>query len=218
MRLRFPWQTTFIALIVFLTAIFVAACGGGVDKQPVKNTANNPNLPDNTLRLSYTVFSEETAVITDANGATLSQEEITALVSASAQSQSDIELIINDETVPAEDINPASIKVGSYMFFIRWEYGYVGGCIRRNGWHLNLHIRDWRANRDITNFHLMGWWQNGPQFGIYNSVTQWCKTTRGNFTAIRNAFIEGLSRYMPYAVAVAAGTALAYIVIPAFAL
>lgn len=95
----------------------------------------------------------------------------------------------------------AGVSVGRYWADVRWEWGYVPGCVHTNTWHLNLHLRDTWANRDLMNVHIASWWQNGPQFGIYNSgASGFCVQSRGTFTAIRSALTDFFSRSagMPY--------------------
>lgn len=109
--------------------------------------------------------------------------------------------------------------VGCYRMMVRWEYGYTGSCVRRNGNHLNFQIRNWCSNQDVCNLHVVGWWENGPQAGIYNSANGWCAQSRGTFTEIRDAIFRAM-----VAVGIGAGVAwalsyvAALITIPAFAL
>jgi hypothetical protein len=119
------------------------------------------------------------------------------------------------------DITTQAISVWKYWADIRWEYGYVPGCVHAFAWHLNLHLRDTWANRELVNIHLAVWWQNGPQFGIYNSgASQFCAQSRGTFTNIKNA-IYGYFRYsvgLPSWVASSLAYSAAVVVVTAFAL
>lgn len=84
-------------------------------------------------------------------------------------------------------------SIGCYWFDIRWEKHYVGSCIKRDTWHLQFHIRNKCQNREIFNSHLCAWWQNGPQFGIYESTRGFCAQSRGTFTEIRGKIIGALA-------------------------
>ena len=110
-------------------------------------------------------------------------------------------------------------NVGCYRIMGRLDDGPVGACINRGKKHINFHMRNWCSNRDLFNYHVTGWWENGPQAGIYNSTTRWCAESRGTFTEIRNKIAAmliaaGIGVSLAYAIA----TISTAITIPVFAL
>jgi hypothetical protein len=198
------WMLALCAVVVLL-----AGCGGS--NTPAPTTA------EATFTITPSV-SGETASITMPNGSVGTIDDVKAMAASSAKLHSAISFVVAPEENPG--VKPADFTVGKYWCDIRWEWGYVGSCIRRNCWHLNLHIRDKSSNQDVFNAHLCGWWQNGPQFGIYNPPSNYCATTRGNFTSIKNAIQDALSRsvpWIPYAVAVSIAYVSAGVVVGAFA-
>jgi hypothetical protein len=86
-------------------------------------------------------------------------------------------------------------QVGCYYVRLSWEIHYVGSCIGRNNWHLGFMVKNVCANpeRMILNAHACVWWQNGPQFGLYNSANGWCAQSRGTWTEIRDRVYAGLA-------------------------
>ena len=85
-------------------------------------------------------------------------------------------------------------QIGCYWFRISWESGYIGSCIHRNSRHLGFTVRNNCNNPTTLVFdgHACGWWENGPQFGLYDSKSGWCRQTRGGFTNIKDTFYAGL--------------------------
>jgi hypothetical protein len=93
---------------------------------------------------------------------------------------------------PSELGQTRGFGVGCLWMDVRWEHGYVGGCVRRTGWHLNFHLKNRCNERELFNLHVIGWWDNGPQFGAYNSANNWCAQSRGTWTSIRDKFVLAL--------------------------
>jgi len=206
-----------VFILLVLCAIplsVIPGCGGDDAVQ----ATNEP--PCNCI---LDVKSNGDTTVVSLDGVVLSEERISELASVSAGSRDAIAFVV-DATSPAkegETNTEAQFRTSNYFCKIYWNKHYVGSCIKRDTWHLNLLISDTRTGREVFNSHLCGWWQNGPQFGIYNSANGFCKTTRGGFTAIKNAIQEAIQRsvpWMPYAAAASIAYVSTVIVVPALAL
>jgi hypothetical protein len=111
------------------------------------------------------------------------------------------------------------VYIGNYRLEVRREKGYVAGCIKRNGWHLNFDITNFRNNKQLFNLHVMAWWENGPQVGIYNSANKWCAQSRGTFTDLKNLFFKAfVAAGVTGAVAITLANIAASISVVSFAL
>ena len=195
---------------VTLLVAVISGCGGNDATQPT----SSPGVS------AFTVSAQQSGqpVITSPDGATITLEALERIAASSAANHSSLSFSTASNQTAGE-VQP-SYWCGKYFWDIRWEWGYVGGCIKRNCWHLNLHVRDSQANRDLVNFHLCGWWQNGPQFGLYDPPSNYCATTRGTFTNIASAITDALRRLapvIPYATAAVIGYVTAGVVVGAFA-
>lgn len=102
--------------------------------------------------------------------------------------------------VPATDEQDSRLdgRISNYYYRIAIDpQGYVS-CFKRNVRHFNLLIRNTRTNTLVLDIHLAGWWDNGPQFGIYQSAgNKICARTTGKFTQIRQAIQDVISRMTP---------------------
>jgi len=81
---------------------------------------------------------------------------------------------------PAGAMKPHGVFIPGTSFWadIRYEWGYVGGCIRRNTEHVNIHLRNTQSNSEIFNFHLvLRWGGYRPCLSIYESASGWCSDT-----------------------------------------
>ncbi len=148
----------------------------------------------------------------------LSLDSLRQLAIESARTRADISFAPTSS--PSSEVDPA-FWVGKYWCKIHWDKHYVGDCIKRDCWHLNLLVNDSSTGKEVFNAHLCGWWQNGPQFGIYNSASGYCKTTRGKFTDIKNAIqqcVQNALPWLPVWAAVAIAYTTAYTVVPALGL
>lgn len=110
-------------------------------------------------------------------------------------------------------------SLGCYFIRISWEKHLVKGCINKDVWHLGLILKNTCSNRDILNAHACVWWQNGPQFGLYDSFSGWCATTVGTFTAIRDKLkvvlaVVGITGFTAYVIS----TFGASVIVAAFAI
>lgn len=104
------------------------------------------------------------------------------------------------------EAHPNYVRIGCLWMDVRWEEGPVSRCFNLAGvqWHLNFHFRNACSNTEIFNLHAKAWWDNGPQFGLYESAHGWCFNSTGKFTAIRDKFmgmlgligITGLAAYL----------------------
>lgn len=200
-----------VVLTVF-ALMFVAGCGGSNDSPPT----TTPIASSTSLIVSPTA---DGADIKLADGTVLGAEDLRRIALASQSAHSPIEFTI-ERSVPAGEVTP-QFWVGRYYCRMHWDRHYVGSCIRRNCWHLNLLISDSSTGREVFNSHLCSWWQNGPQFGIYNSSNGVCVTSRGGFTAVKNAIQSAIQRsvpWMPYAIAAGIAYVAAGIAVPALAL
>jgi len=146
----------------------------------------------------------------------------TAVRRALANHRQSVEVTFDSATpgdngeVRVQDIN---VPVGCYRLMLRWEPGYTGSCIRRNGWHLNFHLRNGCGNYDVFNVHVVPWWENGPQIGIYNSANGWCAQSRGTWTDMRDNFLRmALAAGLGYGVAVTVANTMATLSVAALAL
>lgn len=192
---------------------------GCVSDQPA--VSSSPSVSPPLIAKAETVF-----ILSDANGSSIyqdieanriSEQDLQSLATTIFSLDGQLELAVDDPS-QAERLN-VGVNVGCYRFMLRSETSYIGGCIKRNNWHINAHLRDICNNYDIRNFHLVVWWEGrSPQFGIYEPNSGLCKTTRGVFTAIRDAIAEVLRYVLPAAVAAAFANALALIVVSVFGL
>ncbi len=169
------------------------------------------------------VKSDGDNTVVSLDGTVLSESELAELAVLSAKSHESIFFVVDtiSDAPEGEANTEAQFRAGNYFCKMHWDKHYVGSCIRRDTWHLNLLISDTRTGREVFNSHLCGWWQNGPQFGIYNSANGFCKTTRGGFTAVKNAIQEAIQRsvpWMPYVAAATIAYVAAAIAVPALAI
>jgi hypothetical protein len=203
---------TICAILLFVVMSFVAGCGGSDEPSPT----TSPVISPISLIVKTTA---DGADIATADGVLLSAQELREIATSSESTHSPIKFTI-EQTVQAGEVTP-EFWVGKYYCSMHWDKHYVGSCIRRNCWHLNLLINDSSTGRQVFNSHLCGWWQNGPQFGIYNSANGVCVTSRGGFTAVKNAIQSAILRsvpWMPYALAAGIAYVAAGISVPALAL
>lgn len=218
-----------LLFVVIILMMQVLGCGGGggtveqvVVTTPPAIPADPPSNQVTSNSFSVRSSADGQSVVFIQNGATMSEDVLKQMAYDSAVSHSDFEFELQGPEEDQSVAKPNAFTVaGRYRCMVRWERGYVGGCIKRNGWHLNLHIRDIKANRDVLNSHMMGWGENGPQFGIYNSANGYCATSRGKFTAIKDAIqrtIQNAVPYMPVWAAAAIATTVAYIAVPCLGL
>lgn len=117
------------------------------------------------------------------------------------------------------------LRFGKYRVRIAKDRGgYVGGCIRKNGPHVHVHLKDTDINRDVFNFHIMTWYNSNGFvcFGIYESVSRKCFRFCGDelWRGIRDSIYTVLVAYMAVSlartIAAAAATAAvaALVVLP----
>lgn len=151
--------------------------------------------------------------ISNDNPSEADSKQIVDEISLAYQNDKEIAIIVEDLDQEQPPTNKLVVWAGKYRAEIRKEGGYVGGCIERNQTHINLHLRDSKANKDIVNIHLVSWWENGPQFGIYNTGTRkFCVQTRGKFTALKDSITNFFrSVGIPLAYAAMMGAAVAYV-------
>lgn len=205
---------------MFIASLTVFVGCGGPSSEPSRqfstSTVNDcPTCTDAKGDLSTTIVSDSRftdvqtiAIQPDSGGGMpkffdnhnrqITTEQVTALVKALPKDNKSAitikviapPLVAGQEKTRWEYIN----QIGCYWFRISWENGRIRGCINKDAWHLGFLVRN-NCNKPSTmvlDGHAIVWWENGPQFGLYDSKSGWCKTTRGNFTAIRNTFYSAL--------------------------
>ncbi|MCL5407550.1 MAG: hypothetical protein M1429_03585 [Patescibacteria group bacterium] len=188
-----------VLLVLFVVCVILAGCGGGGGhNETVVATGSASDAESTNSGSAIVIFSDDNGEfqLTSFDEPTGSEvERLKVVATASAQNESDIEFDVEEVSQSqTQSQTRAGWNVGRYRCMIRWEPGNVGGCIGRNGWHLNLHIKDRWTNQDLFNAHLISWWQNGPQFGIWNPPSGFCRTTRGTFTNIRKTVRDAISQ------------------------
>lgn len=167
-----------------LLAFVLAGCGGGDNLA----TGAQPQ-PEAPL---FTVSQNGDAVTITLPDGTEGLSALKEAATKSAIDHSSIALEVKEADTSASDTR---YMAGKYYYDFRWEKHMIYGCINRDVWHLNLHLKDTTPpEREIVNFHLCVWWDNGPQFGIYNSANGACAKTPGKFSAIRYKIQDFLSR------------------------
>jgi hypothetical protein len=202
-----------IAVLV-MTVVVLFGCGGSGDPgQQVANTdacpscsgaQGPPTPPPQSVNVVATVSMLPNVQgaperFFDANNAEMSAQTLSSMIQSipkdgsSAMQINVLAASAADASLAAQPKVGVGFPVGCYYIRISWEQGYVGGCIKRNDqWHLGFTVRNNCKETMPFNGHLCGWWQNGPQFGIYNSANGWCAQSRGTFTEIKNKIAAGL--------------------------
>lgn len=174
-----------LCLIPMLAAII--GCGGGDSPSSVIHP--QPELP-----LFMASQKGEDVLVTLPDGT----DGLSDLKEAAKKSATDHSTISIGVQEADSDASSSRYRMGKYYYDFRWEKHMIYGCINRDVWHISLHLKDTTPpEREIVNLHLVVWWDNGPQFGIYNSANGACAKTEGKFTAIRNKINDFLSRMTP---------------------
>lgn len=196
-----------------LGLVVMVGCNSSTSPNAVTNiTVSNPVLQVSVVPVDN--WTDQFLVILP-DGKAVGREVIEASAKDLLNKDMTVEFFVTaDNTREAE-----AFWVGNYWCDVRWEYHYVGSCIQRNLWHLQLHIKNGQQNYDIFNLHMCVWWENGPQFGAYNSANGWCANTRGTYTRIRDTVANALrSQGFSNSVAYSIAAATAVIVVIAFGL
>lgn len=93
-------------------------------------------------------------------------------------------ILLPSDYLPLRDqiagISPnADIKgfIGNYFWRLSVEKHFIGGCIKRNVWHVGAMVKYVPTDRMIFDLHIAGWWQGWtPCFGVYESASGWCRS------------------------------------------
>ena len=153
--------------------------------------------PLQTESPSFVVQSsaDDTFTFVTPDGVSHDREWLAELASSLDENAAPISFDIASSDQPADRLQGT---VGSYFYRLAVDPpGYVA-CFKRNVRHLNFMVRNVRTNTLLLDVHLAGWWDNGPQFGIYQSAgSRICARTTGNFTKMRQAIQDVLSRMTP---------------------
>jgi hypothetical protein len=177
--------------------LLFAGCGNQELSSDNSNQLSSANSTTQNEKV-YRVYGESlqgNVTYFDKQNTIISQENFLESVKLLPQdSNYAISIQVLDED-PSSNIKARMPPLGCIWIDVRWEKHYVGGCINRNAWHINFHIRDkcTKNSPDLFNMHVVVWWENGPQMGLYNSANGWCAQSRGTFTEIRQLFINAFA-------------------------
>ena len=201
--------------IIFVILLGIIGCGGGngvsrnlyasnPDGTCANCTANQAELSTASVTGATTTRIASFSMYTPGNGAIPSyydsagklithDEFIVALKALPRDPTKSIglNLLQSQPTIDQATGRFVKIPFTCLGFDIRWEYGSVSTCFKLAGqqWHLNIQFRNTCRNIEYFNVHAMAWWDNGPQFGLYESVHNWCFRSVGKWTAIRDKFL-----------------------------
>ncbi len=200
---------SFLGLLVLLPAVLQVGCGGSSQSSPAGDcptcsasggTASEP-LPSTVTRVAtfkaYKADADAPAQFYREDGTPISADDLKAAFAALPKDPNkSVGIQILNEAPPAPGTAQSRyVQVGCLWMDVRWEEGPVSKCFKLQGvqWHLNFHFKNACSNQDYFNIHAKAWWDNGPQFGLYESVRQWCFRSVGKWTAIRGKFMEALA-------------------------
>lgn len=192
-------------VLALIPAILVGCSGGSAGPHPLADTCSGCSVSDGTGTVeplpstvrrvaSFAAFkpsSNEPTQFYSLDGKVLSPDEFSkAFAALPKDSDKSIGIHVLDKgpATPGQ-LQADWVRIGCLWMDVRWEWGYIPGCIKRVGWHLNFHIKDACTDREIFNLHAAGWRDNGPQFGLYESARGWCWRSTGTWTAIRDKFM-----------------------------
>jgi len=176
----------------FVTLLGAVLAGCSDNATSAKELSSQPSVQPMVITMSVPSDKSDPKIVLE-NGQTLNLEEFKKALASAKDTNQLIQLKMADSSSAISDSSSPvrGVSVGRYWADVRWEWGYVPGCIHTNAWHLNLHLRDIWANRELVNIHMASWWDNGPQFGIYNSgANKFCAQSRGTFTGIRESLTD----------------------------
>lgn len=164
---------------------------------------------------------EPVIAVTAPDGTIGGPDLISAAVMAGKVEGKDVSFVVQ-----ASNTTDGRMVIGNYEITFTWHKHPLYGCINRDVWHAGFLIKNNAAKWVICDIHVAAWWQNGPQIGVYvtrgedwHTSQLYCTTTRGSFTAVRDAICEALKRVqIPSLYAYLMATAIAVILIPIFAL
>lgn len=206
-----------LCLLMLLPTILIAGCGsvgGGSPRMSESDTCptcSQPGtggtvtaepLPATVKRVAtFRAYKPDEATPTQyytEDGTPITQAELSAAFLALPKDENKsigIEILNQKPAAPGSLTPKSPVFVGCLMMDVRWENGPVSKCFKLAGtqWHLNFHFRNWCTNRDYFNLHAKAWWDNGPQFGLYESERDWCFRSVGKWTAIRDKFMASLA-------------------------
>lgn len=189
----------FLSPFCFLLFVVTAITGCGGNTGDLAGDNNQSTIQPIILTVGSTQGGDESIITTESNQQ-LSRDELAATFVGIKESGQVIQLVLDDGS--NGKTTTRGFNISHYYVELHWENHYVPGCIHTKAPHLNLIVRDKNLSGKsglIVDYHLCVWWDNGPQFGIYNSGTvgKVCKETRGRFTAIKDAIYDVLSRMTP---------------------
>lgn len=152
---------------------------------PTMSTNPTPEIPTNA-DFAITNYTSSTITIVNQQGQYGGVDKIRNMASSlSVSENTGISFL-----VPGEK---NKIQIFNYWVDVRIEKHFIGGCIKKNAYHANLHLKYIPTETEIVNVHLVIWWNNGPWFGIYDSgSSQFCF----NSEATTNNMKEGLQKFL----------------------
>lgn len=210
--------------LIAIAVITLIGCGGNTpqpapDPQPIVKPIDRPVVLTSQYVLSVDANGENYRALISDEDATVSAK-INEVAQLSTANHSDISIDISEPIIGTPSTSLWRFSLWRYQLRVNWHKGWVRGCINKYGWHLNFHIKDWKTNHDYFDTHVIVWWQNGPQFGLYESESKNCVQTRGTFTAIKNAFQDAIAKTTPLPPWTASylASCAAFITIAAFAI
>lgn len=163
--------------------------------------ANNSSIVTRTIVSSVLAQQDQdgTTHFYTSAGKLLTSDQLTSMIKALPKDETkgmEIKVIPPsiDPKNPTTDPSRLWIPIPwtCYGIVLNWEKDYLGGCIKRDVWHLGFQVQNRCQGRMIFNSHAAAWWENGPQFGLYVTPSGWCRTTRGGYTAVRDALKDAM--------------------------
>ncbi len=116
----------------------------------------------------------------------------------------------------------AKFRIDQYFVRISLEKHYLGGCIKRNAWHVGALVHQLptgtlssRSGKLAFDLHVASWWEEKrPCFAVYESRTRFCRNTckhptwNAVVTALYAALAVGLVAWLAWAIASAIAAAV----------
>lgn len=200
--LRKSWAISYLAILAFGSLIIYQGCGGGGNSASSIVT-NHSDIADFFVQKG----DGDNPKLTKIDGSLINIEELKRMAVNSVKDQSEITFIVNDR---GDNISTGRVgfQIGKYYCRMQrhrhdFNQATYADCLPKNQdlLHFNLEIKRNDVSPEIIlgNIHLVVWWNNGPQFGVYVTWTGEdgktkgdCRSTEGKFTAIKEAVKEAL--------------------------
>ena len=193
-------RRTVLATLLTMLCCMLPGCGGNKTEgcadcsSSESGTAISKPIPTRTIIASFSARQE-----TDGNvrffrntGEQISAEEMRNVINSMPKDETKgIEINVLQPTGDASRLW-VPIPWTCYGIVLNWEKHFLGGCIKRDVWHLGFQVQNRCQGRMIFDSHAAAWWENGPQFGLYVTPSIFCRTTRGGYTAVRDTIRNAL--------------------------